>query len=77
MHAAQAGQRPKINLVVADREILPFNQRITQIARKIGVFEIGFVVRPRRQQNDQRRTPIAVPWRPVRQAVLHGREKSG
>ncbi len=48
----------QIDPVVAHRQIRSFDQREAQIARQKNMLKIGFVVRPRRQQGDQRLFPI-------------------
>ena len=50
MHPAQAGEGLEPHAAVSHRKILPLDQREAQVARQIGVLEIGFVVRPWRQQ---------------------------
>lgn len=52
MDAFQAAQGLQINCVAAYRQVLALDQRKTEVAGEIGVFEIGFVVRPGRQQHD-------------------------
>ena len=40
--------------VVAHGEVAAFNQRNTQVTRKVGVFKVSFVVWPRSQQGNAR-----------------------
>ena len=54
VHRLQAVQRLQVQALVAHRQIAPFDQRDAQVACQVGVLEIGFVVRPRRQQHDVR-----------------------
>ena len=52
--AAQAGDGADENAIVFDDEILAFDQQEAEIARQIGVLEIGLVHRPGRKQADAR-----------------------
>ena len=45
--------------LAAHRQIAAFDQRQAEVARQVGVFEVGFAVRPRRQQHDPRRVTVA------------------
>ena len=47
-------QRLQIHRVAAHRQVLPLDQRVAKVTGEVGVLEIGFVVRPRRQQHDVR-----------------------
>jgi hypothetical protein len=55
MHALQAAQGLQVDRVAAHRQVLPLDQRKAEVAGQVGVLEIGFVVRPGRQQHDVRR----------------------
>ena len=50
--ALEAGHRADEDAVLADGEVLAFDQKKAEIAREIGVLEIGFVQRSRRQHAD-------------------------
>ncbi len=76
MHALEAAQGFQIHAVTAHRQILALDQRKAEIARQIGVFEIGFVVRPRGEQDDVRLL-VAVEGGEGRQAFLLLTEKVG
>ena len=77
MYAAQAGQCLQINTVGTHRQILPLDQREAEVARQIGMFKIGFVIRAGREQHDQRRLLAAGHFtrRPLRQTILQGAEE--
>ena len=47
MHAAQSAERLEEHRVAAHREVVAFDQRHAELAREIGVLEIGLVVRAR------------------------------
>lgn len=55
MHGAQALQGLEVEPLVAHREIVALDQRDAQVARDVGVLEVGLVVGPGRQQHDVRR----------------------
>ena len=40
--------------MIANGEIGPFDQRISQVAREVGVLKIRFVIRPGREYDDAR-----------------------
>ena len=50
----QPAQRFQEHAVVAHREIAALDQRVAEVAGEKGVFEIGLVIRTRRQQHDAR-----------------------
>ena len=75
MHTPQAAERSEIDAIAAHRQVLSFDQGKTEIARQIGVFEVGFVVGARRQQDDQRR--FAGTRGPVGETVLQLAEERG
>ena len=50
-HPLESAQRAQIHDAVAHREIFAFDQLEPEVAREIGVFEVGFVVRTGRQQH--------------------------
>ena len=52
--APQAGNRADEDAVVAHGQILAFDQQEAEIAGEIGVLEIGFIHRPRREQANAR-----------------------
>ena len=52
--ALQAGHGADEDAVVAHRQVLALDQQEAEIAREIGVLEIGFVQRPGRQHADRR-----------------------
>ena len=55
MHPLQARQGLQPNNTAAHRQVAAFHQRQAQVAGEICLLIIGFVVGPRRQQDDQRR----------------------
>ena len=62
------GLRPlrclQVDAVVAHREVAAFDQREAEIARQVGVLEVGLVVRAGREQHDPRRpSPRGAQWR--------------
>ena len=63
--ALQARHGADEDAVVADGQVFAFDQKKAEIAREIGVLEIGFVQRPRRQHAD-RRIVVAVERRQLR-----------
>ena len=75
VHPTQAGQVLQPDTAVAHHQVGAFDQRKSQVARQIGVLEIGFVVGPRGQQHDQRRA-IAL-RRVLRQRVAQRGEEAG
>ena len=75
MHALQTLQGFQIDAIVAHRQVRSFDQRKTQIAREKNMLEIGFVVRPWRQQRDQRR--FAIGGRERGKLLLQRAEKIG
>jgi hypothetical protein len=52
MYTPQAAECSEVDAIAAHRQVLSFDQGKTEIARQIGVFEVGFVVGSRRQQDD-------------------------
>ena len=76
VHPLQAAQGFQVHRVAAHRQILPFDQRVAEVARQVGMLEIGFVVRPRRQQHDMRRL-VALDRGERRQALLLVAEEIG
>ena len=67
----QTLKRFEENAAVAHREIAAFDQSETQIARKVSMLEIGFVVRPWGEQNNvgivrsiRRQTPQGITLNP-------------
>ena len=49
--ALQAGQCFQKHFAIAHRQVVALHKRQAQVMRQIDMFEIGFVVRPRRQQH--------------------------
>ena len=76
VHALQAAQRLEVDGVAAHGQVLPLDEREAEVAREIGVLEIGLVVRPRRQQDGERRL-VALGRRQRRQRVLQVVEEAG
>jgi hypothetical protein len=68
MHTPQAVECFQVDQLATNRQVLPFDERETEVARKIGMLEIGFIVGARRQEHDQRR--LAGMRSPMRQRVL-------
>ena len=54
VHRLQAVQRLEVQARVAYREVVALHQRQAQVARQVGVFKVGLVVRARREQHDAR-----------------------
>ena len=54
VHRPQAVQRLQVQAAPAHRQIAAFDQRQAQVAREVGVLEVGLVVRPGREQRDVR-----------------------
>ena len=50
----QARERLQIDAVVAHGEVVALDERDAEVAREIGVLEVGLVVRPGREQHDAR-----------------------
>ena len=71
----EAGERLEKNAVVAHGQILALDKLVAEIAREIGLFKIGFVVRPRREQHDAR--IVRIRRRELRERFLHLAKKSG
>ena len=59
VHALQPGEGLQVQLVVAHREVLAFDERHAEIAREERVLEEGFAVRAGREQRDVRRAFVA------------------
>jgi len=76
MDALEAAQGLEIHGIATHRQVLALDQRVAQIARQIGMLEIGFVVRPRRQQHHMRLF-VAFERRERREAILLATEKVG
>ena len=55
MHATESGQRLEVDAILTRHEVAALGEREAQIAREVGVFEVGLVVRARREQHDVRR----------------------
>ena len=55
MHALQALQGLEVELFAAHREVFGLYERQAQVAREVGVLEVGFVVGAGREQGDVRR----------------------
>ena len=55
VHAAQSAERLEEHRVAAHREIVALDQRHAELAREIGVLEIGFVVGAGREDDGERR----------------------
>ena len=51
VHALETAQGFQIDSFATDRQILPFNQRKTEVTGQVGVFETGVVVRPGGEQH--------------------------
>ncbi len=45
----ETGNGPHHHLALADRQVVAFQQHDAEVAGDVGVFEIGFIVRARRQ----------------------------
>jgi hypothetical protein len=75
MYTPQAAECSEVDAIAAHRQVLSFDQGKTEIARQIGVFEVGFVVGSRRQQDDQRR--FAGTRGPMGETVLKLAEERG
>jgi hypothetical protein len=54
MHAAKTAKRFQIHRVAAHGEVMTLHERHAELAREIGVLEIGFVVRARREDDGKR-----------------------
>ena len=52
VHRLQAAEGLEVQALVAHRQVVALDQREAQVARQIGVFEIGFVVGAGREQRD-------------------------
>ncbi len=74
MNPTQATERFQVNRGVAHRQIAAFDQRITQLASEIKVFEVAFVEAAGGQQNHQWRFVVA--GRLAHQRLLQGAEKA-
>ena len=55
VHAAQSAERLEVHRVAAHGEIVAFDQRHAELAREVGVLEIGFVVGAGREDDGERR----------------------
>ena len=55
----QAGQRFEIDALVAHRQVAALDQGVAEVARQIGVLEVGFVIRSGGQQHDARVVAVA------------------
>lgn len=70
VHRPQALQRLEVQTFVAHGEVVALHQRHAQVARQVGVLEVGLVVRAGREQGDVRRRAGRAH---ALQAVHHGR----
>ena len=52
VHRLQSAQRLQVQALVAHRQVAALDQGQAQVARQVGVLEIGFVVRARREQRN-------------------------
>ena len=52
MHRNQPAQCFEVEVLVAHDQVIAFDQREPQVTRQIGVFKIGFVVRPGCEQRN-------------------------
>ena len=50
----QAAERLQEHAAVAHRQVAALDQREAEVAREVGVLEVGLVVRPGREQHDAR-----------------------
>ncbi len=75
VHLLQSFERLQVNAAVAHRQIAALNQREAEIAREIGMLEVGFVEWSGREQNNAR--ILALRRRKLQQrfAKRHGRTK--
>ena len=91
VHALQPFHRLQVEPVLAHREVAALHERVPEVAREIGVLEVGLVVRPRREERDERpfragrsetRAACSAEWRRSRTAGARGgsgtrRERAG
>jgi hypothetical protein len=63
VHRLQALQRLEVQALVAHRQVAALDQGQAQVARQVGVLEIGFVVGAGRQQHDVRIGAAGLIWR--------------
>ena len=71
VHPLQALQGFEVELLLAHQQVAALHQRQAQVARQVGVFKIGFVVRARREQGDVRvRTGGRALLQPIHQAAV-------
>ena len=76
VHRLQALDGLQEQPLAAHREVAAFDQRQAEVARQVGMLEVGLAVRPRRQQRDARRGTVAQARRDLAGLLLHGIEQA-
>jgi len=74
VHPFQTFERLQVNSIVAHRKVRSFHKSKAEIAGKENVLEVGFVVRPRCQERDER--CLTIGGRESRQPLLQGAKET-